>query len=147
MKVKVRTCVDGVFFDACHFNRVGDEVLLHGHTFEVSVCVEGGVGGEGWVVDFSELRGMVEDVVSRFRYALMIPKELKGAVDFKGPFNVRYAYIEGRATAESLAMLICGEVLEGVRSINPSVRAAEVWVKEGVSGTASARCEAGSPSD
>jgi 6-pyruvoyltetrahydropterin/6-carboxytetrahydropterin synthase len=38
---------------------------LHGHTYRVEVAVEGGLR-EGMVLDFSELKGRIRDVLSRY---------------------------------------------------------------------------------
>ncbi len=136
----VSTCINNLFFEACHFNKIDDEVVLHGHTFEVKVCVRGELSSMGWVIDFSLLRRVAEDVVSRFKYALIVPNKFKGVVKVEGPFKVRYVYIEGNATAEVLARLICKEIANKVKALNHSVSGVEVWVKEGVSGEARSEC-------
>lgn len=63
--------VEGVRFAAAHFATYNGECEpLHGHSYEVAAEVEGGLGADSWVIDFSELkaalRGVCHELDHRF---------------------------------------------------------------------------------
>jgi len=65
MKARVR---EKFTFDAAHAVIInGEPEEIHGHTFRLEVVVEGELR-EGYVIDFLELRKIVESVVNRLRH-------------------------------------------------------------------------------
>lgn len=50
-------------FAAAHMATLGDELEpLHGHNYLVTARVDGDLTADGWVIDFSALKGYVRDV-------------------------------------------------------------------------------------
>jgi 6-pyruvoyltetrahydropterin/6-carboxytetrahydropterin synthase len=63
-------------FDAAHFLPNVPEGhkcrSLHGHTYHLTIFVEGDVSADtGWVVDFNELKSVVQPVVDRVDHAFL----------------------------------------------------------------------------
>lgn len=52
-------------FEAAHSVRIGENTEeIHGHTFRLEVTVEGSIE-RGYVMDFLELRALVEEILAR----------------------------------------------------------------------------------
>jgi len=128
--LRVSTCVTNLFFDACHYTPVDGVPTLHGHTFRLSVCVEGDVSGKGWVIDFGMLRTIVEEVIRPFKYSLIIPVKDRDSISSKGDFRVKLAYINALvATGENIGLELCGRIRDklselGLENIAVSL---ELW--------------------
>jgi len=137
----VKTCVNGFVFDACHYTPVNGIPTLHGHTFKLSVCVEGEVGKEGWVVDFSLIKRVVEEAISPFKYSLIMPLSGKGSISIKGNFRVKEAYINApKATAELIGLEICRNVHKKLKDLGVNLSSIEVTLYEGDKNSARVKC-------
>lgn len=135
-----RVCVDGISFDAAHYTPVDGVPLLHGHTFSVSVCVDGEVGSDSMVIDFIKLREVVEGVVRQYRYSLLIPEKDASNVIIKGPFKVKLVVINCEfPTAEVLALRICEELATVLKQLT-NVSSISVGVREGGHNYAEVTC-------
>lgn len=138
----MRVCVDGISFSAAHYTPVGGVPQLHGHTFTVSVCVEGELGEGLVVMDFLKLREIVAGLVSKFEYALIVPKKDVEALDIGGPFRVKLAVLEyDHATAEAISMSLCDELITVFKSLNKRFKV-DVRVLEGKDSYAETSCTA-----
>ncbi len=104
--------VEGFYFEAAHYTRIGGCDTLHGHTFRVDVAVEGPVDPRtGIVVDFKELSRIVEEVISEWDHSLIIPEADEGKVQLEGPFKLKVKVVKGvDATAEEIAKQIAFEI-------------------------------------
>ncbi len=115
----MRVCVDDVTFEASHYTPVNGTPQLHGHTFTLTLCAEGEPGKDFMVVDFMKLREIVEGVIERYRYSLIVPRNDLENLQIKGPFRVKLAVIDyPQATAEALAMSITDELITIFKSLN-----------------------------
>ncbi len=134
---KVRDCVSGFSFDAAHYSLVEGELLLHGHTFSVEVCVEGFLMGS-WVVDFIELRKLVERVVKDLNYSFLVPAGDAGSIRFEAPFKCKQKLLDCvMVTAECLGSYVCGELRKTYDEKNLRIL---VSVREGVGNKAVVEC-------
>lgn len=133
----IRDCVSDLVFDAAHYTPVSGELLLHGHTFKVEVCVEG-VSGPLWVVDFIKLRNVVGDIIEPLNYSLLIPVGDAGKVSFNAPFKTKERIFECElVTAECISSYICSELKRVYRD---EVQQVIVTVEEGVGNKAVTKC-------
>jgi len=115
----VKVCVDNVTFEASHYTPVNGVPQLHGHTFTVALCVEGSLNEYFMVIDFLKLREIVEGVVERYRYSLIVPRNDLGSLNIVGPFKVKLAVIDyPYATAEALAISMLEELTTIFKSLN-----------------------------
>lgn len=118
----MRVCVDNVSFEAAHYTPVNNVPQLHGHTFTVSVCVDGELREDFMVIDFMKLKELVENVVERYRYSLIVPKKDLEGLDIKGPFKLKLVILEyPQATAEAIAMSILDELVTVFKSLGMEV--------------------------
>lgn len=65
---------DSFKFNAAHFIAYrGFRERLHGHNYRVSVRMEGPVGGDGYVVDFGDIKRAARDVCSSLNERVIVP--------------------------------------------------------------------------
>jgi len=108
----LRIGLSGLTFDAAHYTPGGGKCEdLHGHTFTVDVEVEGELGEDGMIMDFRELRKIVEGVLSSWDHALILPEGDVGRVRVEGPFGLRVKPLKGpAATTECIALELAEEL-------------------------------------
>ena len=134
---RVRDCVSGFSFDAAHYSLVEGELLLHGHTFVVDVCVEGFLKSL-WVVDFIELRRLVEGLVKDLNYSFLIPARDAGSIRFEAPFKYRQRLLDcDMVTAECLGSYLCSELRKNYGEKDLRIL---VSIREGISSKAVVEC-------
>jgi 6-pyruvoyltetrahydropterin/6-carboxytetrahydropterin synthase len=74
----MRIQVSGISVSCAHFIEIaGTFETLHGHNLSLSAEAEGG-GDDGIVMDFRELEGQLEEVVSILDHRLIIPGDNPG---------------------------------------------------------------------
>jgi len=144
---------DYLKFSAAHFIAYkGFRETLHGHNYRVSVEVEGDLGAEGYVLDFSIVKRIARRVCDRLDAKTLIPvqSDCLRIREEAGQLSVRYEDDEFRfplqdvvlvpivhSSAEELARYVAGEIqhelaAEGVQRI----RAIEIGVEETTGQTA-----------
>jgi len=65
---------DSFKFNAAHFIAYrGFRERLHGHNYRVSVRMEGPVGGDGYVVDFGDIKRAARDVCASLNERVIVP--------------------------------------------------------------------------
>ncbi|MEO3992939.1 MAG: 6-carboxytetrahydropterin synthase [Desulfurococcaceae archaeon TW002] len=134
---RVRDCVSGFSFDAAHYSLVEGELLLHGHTFVVEVCVEGFLRGS-WVVDFIELRKIVEEIVKDLNYSFLVPAGDAASIRFEAPFKCKQKLLNCvMVTAECLGNYLCSELRKTYKEKDLRIL---VSVREGVDNKAIVEC-------
>ncbi|HEY7270154.1 MAG TPA: 6-carboxytetrahydropterin synthase [Dehalococcoidia bacterium] len=146
--------VEGIRFAAAHFATFKDGCEpLHGHSYEVAAEVQGGLAGDSWVLDFSELkaalRAVCEPLDHRFLLQAKTDKlrlEFSGAAwRVYGPAQTAYLFPAGdvvalpidNSTAERLAEYLCGELgsrLAAAKYGNIVRLSVEVWEGPGQRG-------------
>ena len=105
-------------FDASHIlpDHEGACKNLHGHTYTVLVQFTGELNDNGMVIDFGDIKAMVEPVLDAMDHSFIIgpdtPMELLLAVQ---ALKYRTYFMPGPSTAEFMAEHICSVV--GVRLI------------------------------
>lgn len=140
----MRIEVSGIRFSAAHLIAGhGKCERLHGHNWSVSVSVEGEVGKGGMLLDFLELRKVLEEECFKLDHRVLLPEHSQYLRMDRvvGGFRVEaagkeYLFPEGdifllpiqEVTAEELARLLGERVLERIRS--PNLKRIEVRVEE-----------------
>lgn len=147
-RFKVRVTKDYTVFCAGHFiTYEGDKCeALHGHNYRAAASVEGGLGEDHYVFDFTRLKQHLRDLCNRLDHKMLVPlhnPKLTLAVD-AAEVIIHYGakrYIFPRedtvllpipnTTAEMLAEWLGGELAALVRArAAPGLRAIEVEVEE-----------------
>jgi 6-pyruvoyltetrahydropterin/6-carboxytetrahydropterin synthase len=65
---------DSFKFNAAHFMAYpGFRERLHGHNYRVSVRVEGGLAGDGYVVDFGDIKAAARSICAEIDERLIVP--------------------------------------------------------------------------
>ena len=98
-------------FDAAHnlIHYHGKCERLHGHTYRLRVVVEGTPDSEGMIIDFTELKAIVnERILSRLDHAYIND-------------------IITQPSAENIALWVWGELEESVRRENCRLYEVHVW--------------------
>lgn len=63
-------------FAAAHMATLGDELEpLHGHNYLVTARVDGDLTTDGWVIDFSALKGYVRDVCDSLDHHFLLQRD------------------------------------------------------------------------
>ena len=127
----------GLSFDAAHYTPVeGGCENLHGHTFTVDVEIEGEIGEDGMVMDFRKLKKLVEEVLSSWDHAIILPEADVGRVRLEGPFGVKVKRLSGPAATTECMAIQLAEELHAVLEMPVRVR---VWEGIGKYAEAEAR--------
>ncbi len=145
-------------FSAAHFIAYpGFREPLHGHNYQVGVCVEGGLSPTGYVIDFGLIRKLTKEIVGRIDQRTIVPALsdcLK--IDHPNPRQVRVRYDDDEfalpahdvallpivhSSAEELARFIWGELARALRSCGAlgGATVLEISVAEGPGQAASYR--------
>jgi dihydroneopterin triphosphate aldolase (PTPS-III) / 6-pyruvoyltetrahydropterin synthase len=75
-RYQVHVSKDYLKFAAAHFIAYkGFRESLHGHNYQVSVSVEGGLGADGYVVDFGLVKEAAKRVCQRLDERVLLPAE------------------------------------------------------------------------
>jgi len=114
-KRRVRIGIENLSFDASHYTPGVETECenLHGHTFIVNVEVEGEVDEKGMVLDFSELKKIVKEVLSSWDHSIIVPKQDIDKIKLEGVFKVKIKVIDyAFATTEYIAISIAKEIYE-----------------------------------
>jgi 6-pyruvoyltetrahydropterin/6-carboxytetrahydropterin synthase len=105
--LRIKVGIEGVNFDSAHYTASSQpDDQIHGHTYIVSVQVEGEVDqSTGFVVDFNLLQSIVREVVREWDHKLIIPKGDYESVYARGPFRLEVKQIDAPfPTAEFIAI-------------------------------------------
>lgn len=101
-------------FDAAHnlIHYHGKCERLHGHTYRLRVVLEGGLDSEGMIMDFEEVKAVVnERVISRLDHSYLND-------------------IIPQPSAENIALWIWNEIEESLRRENCGLYEVHVWETE-----------------
>lgn len=75
-RYQVHVFKDYLKFSAAHFiAHHGSREMLHGHNYQVSVRVEGGLGADGYVLDFGLVKRAAKRICERLDERVLLPAE------------------------------------------------------------------------
>ncbi|MCQ2389625.1 MAG: 6-carboxytetrahydropterin synthase QueD [Kiritimatiellae bacterium] len=124
----MRLVTKEITFDAAHLltGHPGKCRNLHGHTYRLAVTVEEADPGSDMVIDFKELKALVEEeVADRFDHAFMydarsaVEKSVAEVLERNG---LRTVPLEFRTTAENLARHVFG-----LLSARAKIHSVKLW--------------------
>ena len=134
----------GLGFSAAHFI-VGHEKCehLHGHNWSVGATIEGKPDEHGLIVDFLDLRKILEGICKSYDHRLLLPSRNRALRRSSEGVRTRISIHGGvfefptedvvwlpvvNTTVEELARVIAAELKK--RLPHPNVRRIRVWVEE-----------------
>jgi len=94
---------------------------LHGHNFKVEFTIEGGINEIGYVVDFKEVKDMIED---RFDHKVILNKN-DSLVNVLKDNGQEVAVIDYNPTCEVLSNVISEMILQNTNADKCSVKVYE----------------------
>ncbi|ABP94804.1 6-pyruvoyl tetrahydropterin synthase and hypothetical protein [Metallosphaera sedula] len=107
--MKVRVGIEGFSIDSAHYTLSSPkDNQLHGHTYRVTVEVEGEVHEEnGFVVDFNKLRELIKEAISSWDHKFIVPRRDMDKISITSPFKLEVKIIEAPyPTVEYIGMEI-----------------------------------------
>ncbi|RLG83949.1 MAG: 6-carboxytetrahydropterin synthase [Thermoprotei archaeon] len=111
--------ISGLTFDVSHYTKGASSkcMNIHGHTFKLSVEVEGFINEDtGMVIDFIILKKIVREIINEYDHKVIVPKKDVGKISIKGPFNAEMKVIDyPEATTEYIALDIAKRIYEKLK--------------------------------
>lgn len=144
---EVRVSKDYFVFPAGHFITYNGQCeTLHGHNYRASVAVEGDVDENAYVIDFSDLKKIVKEIVAEMDHKMLLPDRNPKLEITTGEDSVTVVYRHRKfvfpredvvflpipnTTAEMIAQYIAGKVKEALADYRGTrLRAIAVEVEE-----------------
>ncbi len=131
-------------FSSAHF-LIGHEKCgrIHGHNWKVKVIVEGELEEHGWVMDFTVLKKVVDELLNRYDHKLLLPNSISyNENGIKGNLNFianskKYSFPKedcvivpiANVTCENLSILIHSELKKILKNFT-NIYGLEVIVNE-----------------
>ena len=147
-RYQVHVSKDYLKFSSAHFIAYkGFREPLHGHNYQVSVRVEGGLGADGYVLDFGLVKQAAKRICERLDERVLLPAKSDCLRVERNGENVTAVYEDGsrfsfpeadvvllpivHSSAEELASYVLGELRTELPDLERrGVRAIEVGVAE-----------------
>jgi 6-pyruvoyltetrahydropterin/6-carboxytetrahydropterin synthase len=147
-KYEVFVSKDYFKFNAAHFMAYpGFRERLHGHNYRVSVRIEGGLGDDGYVVDFGDIKSAAREICEAINERTIVPMQSDcleinqhdGQVDLVAEDGSRFSFPLSdcallpirHSSAEELAAYVCDRLLATLSVLEDrGVTAVEVSVAE-----------------
>jgi len=83
---------------------------IHGHSYKMTVELEGEVEESGMVMDYYDLKKMVEPIVERLDHAFMVYKEDKEIISFLEKMKSKMVVVEFQSTVENICKYFLEEI-------------------------------------
>jgi len=153
---------DNFKFNAAHFMAYpGFRERLHGHNYRIAVRVEGGLGADGYVVDFGDIKRAARDLCAKMNERVLVPmrsdcisiRRNAGQVEMTSEDGSFFSIPEDdcvlldivHSSAEELAAYLCQALSECLPVLaQRGATALEVAVAEAPNQEARFRCQLGS---
>lgn len=132
MRHKVSLEGNRLRFSAAHFATYGGDCEpLHGHNYDVFVEVEGGLTDDSWVMDFGELRQLVESLCQELDHRFLLARNSPhlSIEESEVAYEIRFAnrrYVMPKedvaalpidnSTAERLAQYLCARLAQELQA-------------------------------
>ena len=114
----LRIGVEGFTLDSAHYTLSSEpNSQIHGHTYRISVEVEGQVDpNTGFVIDFDELKAIVREVIREWDHKLIVPEHDREKLEIRGPFRVEFRYLNAPfPSVEYIGMEIAREIFKRLK--------------------------------
>ena len=112
---------------------------LHGHSYKVTVALEGPIGAGGMVIDFKEIKSLVKPIVDSWDHSTLVAATDLELLEAMDSLNTRVIVLPFDTTAENLCAFLAEEVRVlgmtrllqlGIDSITVTIRETETGYAE-----------------
>ncbi len=83
---------------------------IHGHSYRMIVELEGEVEESGMVMDYYDLKKIVEPIVEKLDHAFMVYKEDKEIISFLEKMKSKMVVVESQSTVENICKYFLNEI-------------------------------------
>ena len=83
---------------------------IHGHSYRMIVELEGEVEESGMVMDYYDLKKIVEPIVEKLDHAFMVYKEDKEIISFLEKMKSKMVVVEFQSTVENICKYFLNEI-------------------------------------
>jgi 6-pyruvoyltetrahydropterin/6-carboxytetrahydropterin synthase len=102
---------------------------IHGHSYRMRVTVEGDLDENGMVLDYFDLKEIVEPLVARIDHSFLCDDRDEQMLEFFRANPLKHVVVPFRTTAENLAQWFLTEIADRLASY-PNLRFLTVRVHE-----------------
>ena len=85
---------------------------LHGHSYKLLVEVQGGIGSNGMVLDYFDVKKIVGPMVEELDHTVVINKNDKDLIEAIQKLNSAYVIVDFETTAENLCIYFLNKIKE-----------------------------------
>jgi len=103
---------------------------IHGHSYKMFVELEGEIDSRGMIMDYYELKGMVNPVIEELDHAFMVYKEDRETIKFLESVKSKKVVVEFQSTVENICKYILSEIRK--KSLPLNVKKIKVRIFESV---------------
>lgn len=90
-----------------HFDKCKN---IHGHSYKMIIELEGDIDESGMVLDYYELKKIVNPIVEKLDHAFMVYKEDKEIISFLEKMKSKKVIVEYQSTVENICTYILNEI-------------------------------------
>ena len=83
---------------------------IHGHSYKMIVELEGEVEESGMVMDYYDVKKMVEPIVEKLDHAFMVYKEDEEIISFLEKLKSKMVVVEFQSTVENICKYFLSEI-------------------------------------
>lgn len=87
---------------------------IHGHSYKILVELEGDIQKNGMVMDYYDLKKIVNPLVEKLDHAFLVYKEDKEIIEFLKKMNSKKVVVDFQSTVEN----ICKYFIDEIKKIN-----------------------------
>jgi len=85
---------------------------IHGHSYRMIVEIEGDVDSDGMVMDYYDLKIVVDPIVEKLDHAFLVYKEDKEIIEFLQRMNSKKVTVGFQSTVENICKYFLKEINE-----------------------------------
>ena len=83
---------------------------IHGHSYRMIVHIDGKVSSGGMVMDYYDLKKIVDPLVERLDHAFLVYKEDKEIIEFLQKMNSKMVIVDFQSTVENICKYFLKEI-------------------------------------
>lgn len=85
---------------------------IHGHSYKMLVELEGDIQKNGMVMDYYDLKKIVNPIVEKLDHAFLVYKEDKEIIEFLNKMNSKKVVVDFQSTVENICKYFINEIIK-----------------------------------